>query len=968
MRLISFAILLTAPWAARAADPREQFFESKIRPALLKYCSECHAGTKTKGGLSLDGKAGWEKGGDSGPAVVPGKPDDSLLIKAIRRTGELHMPPGDPLPGAVTRDFEKWVADGAFDPRKPVPTRPTLDQARGHWAFRPLPAPDPAPLTDRIDAAILAGLKEKGLDRSPPADARVLVRRVFLDLLGVPPTPEDVATFLADPSDVGYARLVDRLLADPRYGERQARWWLDVARFAESSGYEHDNDRPHAYTYRDFVIRAFNADMPFDQFARWQIAGDRLAPEDRDAVAATGFLAAGVMNGQVTEREAEAARYEVLDDWVGTVGTAFFGLTVGCARCHDHKFDPIDAADYYRLAAYFAPSVRTHRNAYLDPSAARAAIERRRQTLADLAARRTEFEQKAASRPGEAWRASRPDAPAPPWLTLTPAEHSFARHPADGSPGHLLAQFDDRSLGFRSVNGPVGPIQVKFRTRLTGLRYLRVEALTDDALPNFGPGTGDRGNFSASFALTVTDAAGQPKPVKLDRVGSTTGDKPGGSSWGVGGKHTGQNQAVVFRLGSDVGSDKGVTLELTINSPGDSPAARQVIGRFRVGVATADSDPDPLGFDMPHDQYAQGVAELDGPHLTPAVLALYCLTDPEWVRLRREEYAAGWAWTRPAYEVSFGVADGAIPYRMMIQGPDRYPSVHVLSRGDPERKSAVAAPAPLPVLTRPGATTGRGGDRADLARWLTDSATGAGALTARVAVNRIWQTHFGRGIVGTPSDFGTQGDPPTHPALLDELAAAFARDGWSAKRLHRAIVMSRTYRQAGEPRSTAAAIDPENALLWRFPPRRLEAEAIRDSWLAVSGRLDASMFGPGTLDERSTRRSVYFTVKRSRLIPMLTAFDWPEALTGIGRRPTTVVAPQALLVMNHPEVRASARAVADRTSGQDDAMAVARIFDRVLARPPTPAERDACLAFLKTGDRADLVQTLFMTNEFVTLR
>ncbi|MBX7106405.1 MAG: PSD1 and planctomycete cytochrome C domain-containing protein [Gemmataceae bacterium] len=966
MRRLAVVLLLLLQFPTPAADPGVEFFENRIRPALVTHCYSCHSGQKTKGGLALDSAAGWKKGGESGPAIEPGKPDDSRLIQAIRQTGELKMPPAGPLPAAVVRDFEKWIAQGATDPRTgPVPGV-SLEEARNRWSYRPLP-PKPAESLDAfIDRQINSALTAKGLKLSPPADPRLLIRRLYLDLLGVPPTPEEVAKFVADSSDAGYARLVDALLADPRFGERQARHWLDVARFAESGGYEHDNDRPHAYTYRDFVIRAFNSDLPFERFVQWQIAGDELRPGHPDAVPATGFLAAGLMNGQVTEREVDKERYEVLDDWVSTVGTAFLGLTVGCARCHDHKFDPIATADYYRLAAYFQPASRACMNVYRDPEQARKTIEEHQRQLASLSAKRRQYEQAMTSR-AEQWVAGRATPPAPPWLTLTASDTGFGKTRRGLTSDHDLTRQDDGSYLFTRLNGDVGPFTLVFDVPVAGIRHLRIEALTHDTLPNFGPGLGDRGQFNMQCSVSYQQESQPSQMVKIEKAGATTGDKPGGAGWSVPVKSAGKSHAVVYRFAEPVGASGGGKLSVKISCPGDSPSGRVTIGRFRIAVATTEAAPEILDIAIPAEVYSSGAKDLADGRMSPAAASLFHLVDADWRRLAGEEQAALRDWKRPPYSVVFAVTQTPLPYRLMVQGPDCHDTTHILLRGDPNKKSEVARPTPLPLLTKSNSPTAEG-RRADLANWLTDEKNGAGALVARVAANRVWQTHFGQGIVSTSNDFGMQGDSPTHPELLDALAADLIAHGWSLKHLHRAIVLSRAYRQASEHVPDAAKADPGDRLYWRYPPHRLEAEAIRDSWLAVSGRLDPRMFGPGTLDEASTRRSIYFTIKRSKLIPLLAAWDWPEALTGIGRRPTTTVAPQALQMLNHPEVRKAATAVAESLREESDEVAITRMFERVLGRSPKPDEAGAATAFLKSADRAQLVQTLFMTNEFVTLR
>jgi len=581
------------------------------------------------------------------------------------------------------------VAGDEVRPNEPTQVRKLGGIAGPFWSFQPLATGAAPQVADDgwartpIDRFVLAKLEEKGL--SPNADAhwRDLVRRTHLDLLGLPPDPQVVSRFLADPSHEALDELVERLLSSPHHGQRWARHWLDVARFAESGGFEHDTDRPHAYHYRDFVIRALNADMPFDQFVRWQIAGDELAGDMWLALTATGFLVAGVFPSQITEVEFEQARYDQLDDMAATTGVAFLGLTVGCARCHDHKYDPISTQDYYR--------------------------------------------------------------------------------------------------------------------------------------------------FLANFTTTV--------PSEVELTAGTAG-----------------------------------------------------------GRVTAEENP-PL-------------ALIASEGLTP---------------------------------VKNQSAERGYPYF--------YPEAHFLHRGDPKQKQGIAQPGFLQVLRRdkgtddwqirPPENSRLSFRRASLANWITDAEQGAGYLVARVIVNRLWQHHFGRGIVSTSNDFGRQGARPTHPELLDWLAQRLIDSGWSLKAMHRLILASRVYRQSSHYDPDDAGIDPENQLFWRFHYRRQEAETVRDSMLAVSGLLDQTMFGSGTLDEGMRRRSIYFTVKRSQLIPSMQLLDMPESLVSIGTRSSTTIAPQALMFLNSLQARSCAEGMAGRIVGQgavaEDEI-VRRGYQLTLSREPADHE------------------------------
>jgi len=991
--VLSCVIAIANPWTyVRANDPGIDFFESKIRPVLVEHCYKCHShqSKMTKNGLALDSATGWRNGGDSGPAIVPTKPSESLLVKAIRYGDEsLQMPPAGKLPDAVIADIEKWIAMGAPDPRTTViGTAMTAEQAKKWWAFQPMSHSSLGGSLSvngmRIDELIKTKLTDKQLSRNPPTDPRTLVRRIYLDLWGLPPTPYQVNEFVESASRNRLStveKLIDHLMSSPHFGERWGRHWLDVARFAESSGYEHDNPRHNAYQYRDFVIEAFRRDLPFDKFVQWQIAGDELAPDEPMALKATGFLAAGLMNGQVTEREALKERYEVFDDWIGTTGTAFLGLTVGCARCHDHKFDAIATKEYYRLAANFTSAVRNNMNVPRDVTDFRRGSAVHERQIEELAEQCRRFE-KSALPLAKSWRAKSPEPPAPPWLTITADEFKSGKTFRGLETDLDLTQQPDGSYLFTRINSDVGPMSFTISSTLEKIAYIRLEALTDESLPNFGPGFGEHGDFRVNVSMKVapTGDGAKAKSIKMEKIKATTGDKPGGVSWTVNSKHSGHDQAVVFKLLEPIGTADGAKLTITLQCPPDTDSGRLTIGRFRIGIAAIDSDPDPLGPQMAHDEYVQGLSDFVDDKLTPALVRLFCLTNAEWQQLDLAARDAQRNWKRPPYDVSFGVTEGVIPYRMKIQGPDLYDLTHVLKRGDPNKPDVVAEPGVLSFLVRgdlsrwykPPPTGSRTSHRrAALARWLTDVENGAGALTARVIVNRLWQHHFGRGLVNTPSDFGAQGDKPTHPELIEYLASELIRSGWSLKHVHRLILTSATYQQSSDANKAGQQVDPESTLLWRYPPHRLEAEAIRDCLLAVSGRLDPKPMGPGSLDEKMTRRSVYFTVKRSKLIPALVQLDWPEALSGVGKRTTTTVPTQALWMLNNPQVRECAAALAAKLEGKSDNEAISIAYELCVSRPPTSSERDAALGFLKSGNgdsRTDFVHTLFMLQEFVTIR
>jgi hypothetical protein len=806
-----------------------ELFARHVRPLLAEHCLKCHGGDKTRSGLDLTTREALLKGGDNGPVVVPNDAKASRLYQLAAHLDEPHMPPkGARLGAEQLARLAAWIDLGAPYDRPlveragPAAKKPmtVTDEDRRFWSFRPLAQPTPPAVKgpawcrSPLDAFVLRKLEEKGLAPTPEADRRTLIRRAYFDLVGLPPTPAEVEAFVHDPSPRAYEALVDRLLASPHYGERWARHWLDLARFAESHGFEHDYDRPTAYHYRDFVIKALNRDLPYDTFVRWQIAGDELAPDDPLALTATGFLAAGVHSTQITISQVEKERYDELDDIVRTAGTAFLGLTVGCARCHDHKYDPIPTKDYYRLLSTFTTTVRTEVEVDFDPAATRKA--------------RAQFD----------------------------AEH-------------------DRLVAARR-------------------QYERTQL-----------------------------------PAKLD-------------SWLA----ANPRPAV---------------------TPAPPEKVRPVLNA-KPGAKPSDAD-------------------------RAALLAWFRITDKEWQRLNKqvEEHAKARERLVPKALIC---SEGLKPVRLHSQGADFLQQTHFLKRGDPNQKDGVATQGFLQVLARapegekhwqvpppPGWRTSY--RRLSLARWLTDVDQGAGHLLARVIVNRLWQHHLGRGIVGTPSDFGLQGERPTHPELLDFLARQLIANGWRLKPIHKLILTSAAYRQGTAFDANKSHVDPDNRLLWRRTPRRLEAEVIRDALLAVSGTLDARPFGPGTLDPNQKRRSIYFFVKRSQLVPTMVLFDGPDALQGIEQRTTTTIAPQALLLMNSTMVRGCAEGLARRIAlaGEKGLPAAVREgYTTALGRAPTAKELASSVAFVREqqasyrgdGKRdarhlalTDFCQVLMDLNEFI---
>ena len=1004
------------------------FFESKIRPVLVEQCYSCHsqeAATKgkLKGGLYLDSKEGLQRGGDTGPALSSKHTEESLILKALRYE-EYEMPPSGKLSANIIEDFERWVAQGAIDPRRaaePIKQKAMdLESGRKFWSLQPLGSIRPASGAHPVDAFILAAQGAKDLTPSEMADPRVLVRRAWFDLLGIPPTPGELQEAIASlgvpegqkgtVSAVAWSALIDRLLERPEYGERWARHWMDIARFAESFGYEQDYDRPNAYHYRDFLIRAFNQDMPFDQMARWQIAGDELAPENPLAWMATGFLGAGAFPTQLTEREFESTRYNELDDMTATTSVAFLGLSIGCARCHDHKFDPISSEDYYRFAASFTAAIRSEKTLDLDPEANRKIAADHKLKLEEL--RRELMAYEAEQLPLELAKfiSQRGNDPAKslndPWRNLRGELESSA-----------ASQFKLQTDGsYLAIGDAPNQDKITFTAALPAGQWtaLRIEALADPTLPRQGPGRADNGNFALGN-LTVEHLAKDQEPTKLvleqpqathqqnaDSLSIAASiDADLVSGWAIDGQ-IGKSQAAVFRIANAISTVESDRLRMTLLF--HHPNAKHAMGRMRFSISKAPSPPIEVGGDAPPADVLEAIAqiaeklpmtkELPSSDAWKTALAWYKSVDPQWSQLNSKLTKLerdGPALRRTNVLVTTE-GEPHVPHHADGRGyPHFYPETHLLRRGDVDQKVSVVspgfpkvflkdlnAPAELTWADSTKSNSKSSYRRAALAKWLTDTTDGTGALVARVIVNRLWQHHFGRGLVATPNDFGSTGQKPTHPELLDWMAQELIDQGWKLKALHRHLMTSQTYMQTNRrPEDPRLKSDPDNLLWWHRPPRRLEAESIRDSMLVVSGLLDRTMYGPGTLDPNMKRRSIYFFIKRSQLIPMMMLFDWPEPLVSIGQRQTTTIAPQALAFMNNPIARAAAEALSNQIS---DVQQIDEVFLKVLSRSPTDAERQAAFRFIAQAQKtrqeqnvpqpekmaiADFCQILLCANEFI---
>ncbi len=1015
-------LLLAGLWAAGgersrgeepALDPRGVEVFEGLRETLVHRCAGCHGAGSTEGGLDLTTREKLLAGGGRGPAIVPGKATESLLYRLAAKLEEPHMPEeGASLGDDELARLAEWIDRGApFDKplvtdesRGPWTERTIAPEARDQWPFTKLAAvpvpgldgtPGPADAAGwcrtPIDRFILARLVEAGLTPAPEADRRTLRRRIAFDFTGLPATPEEIRAFVDDADPAAWDRVVDELLARPAFGERMAQDWLDVARYAESFGYEQDYDRPHAFRYRDFVVGAFNDDLPFDTFLRWQLAGDELAPDVPAARMATGFLAAGAFPTQLTEKEFESARSGEIDDMVSTVGTAMLGLTIGCARCHDHKFDPVPQADYYRLAATFTSTIRSNVAIEVAPERHRAALAAWQEEVDRAVAERRRIEVEELPGRFDAWIGSwSPEsaAAAPAWRLGNVVEAS-----RPGGTG--FERLGDGSLRAGGEPGENETYSFVIDVPLDEIASLRLDALPDPALPRGGPGRVAHGNFALSNLVVTAaplvagadDAAPAQVPIAAARadysqpgldVAGAFDDHPT-SAWAID-PHVGMPHVAVFDFRSPVrhpgGSRVTVTMDFRTN-------VRHAIGRPRLSFSAAAGQPavpvadgaDPVG---PGEaarvgellaRSPRGEAELaELRRLQPRFDAAWLAADARVTSLER---------ARPQPETAMALVAGdglkPIPHHADDRGyPHAYPETWFLRRGDVRLREGVATPGVLQVLFRgsegdqpfptlPGEgippQAGALGRRAALARWITDVDHGAGSLAARVIVNRLWQHHFGTGLVATPSDFGAQGGAPSHPELLEWLAGELVRGGWKLKPIHRLIVESAVWRQSSGRAGPSDEVDPRNRLLSRYERRRLDAEAIRDTLLSLSGTLDPTMGGRAGGDDTSPRRSLYLDVKRSRPSPFLRAFDAPDRVTGQGARAITTTAPQSLLLMNAPAVRGWAERFAARVVAEpfrfvddvptDDLAPIHTAYARALGRSPTPEELADARAFLE---------------------
>jgi mono/diheme cytochrome c family protein len=895
--------------SAKPDASRVEFFEGKVRPVLEAHCLGCHGAMKQKAGLRLDSRAALMKGGDSGPTVEVGKPEASRLIEAVNHSADVRMPPKGKLKDSEVAALAQWVRDGAIWPestsevRPPAPStgRAITADDRNFWAYRPVQNPPIPSVKDEswprgtIDRFVLNSMDEKDLHPVGRADKRALIRRATFDLIGLPPTAEEVEAFVADDSSEGFAKVVDRLLANPHYGERWGRHWLDVARYGEDQAHTFEARMyPNGYKYRDWVVKALNEDKPYDQFVVEQVAGDLIEGPGREArLAALGFFALGpVYYG--------GAVYDELDDRVDTLTRGFLGLTVACARCHDHKFDPIPTSDYYALAGIFSS---TSYKEY--PSAPPETVEAFDKGQAVIKAKTAEI---AAYQKAEATRWS-------------------ASSAASDSSRYMVGAW---TLTNRQKTKP--DLATAEFAKTEGLEAL----FLDRWVKYLEPKPDDKRPYLARWRKLVE---GQDPKVDLSSNEPIKAEVA---------KVAGAFQSYIKTTQALRDAIEGHRVALMAVSAEGSPPSTPVFSGPEAEVLREVASVDGL-FGLPKDQVEK--------HLVGESKAGLRAKKAELETLKKE--------APPKYPVYHSLAEGAKPANMKV-----------FLRGNPATPGAEAARRFLSILSpedSPGfATSGSG--RLELARAI---ASPDNPLTARVMVNRVWEHHFGRGLVATPSNFGKMGERPSHPALLDYLAHKFVANGWSLKSLHREIMLSSTYQLAATNDLANAEVDPDNIFLWRANRRRLEIEPWRDSMLSVSGNLDETLGGPSAdlNSSANKRRTFYARVSRHSLDGLLRLFDFPDPNITSDKRTVTAVPLQQLFVLNSEFMERQAKALAARLAGGsgDDAAKVRRAFPLLYARPATDREVAMAIEFLGSSDEPkpmlsrweQFAQVLLGSNEFL---
>jgi hypothetical protein len=950
-----FAVFCSAAFASSgllAASTNKVDFTRDIQPILSQKCLSCHGPRKQEGHLRWDNMESAIAGGEHGPDIVVGNSARSRVIQMVTSTDpDLVMPQkGDPLTAAQIGLLRAWIDQGA-----PWPASASVQIADGrhHWAFTP-PTRPPLPIVKNkkwprnpIDDFVLARLEAEKLTPSPEADRPTLLRRLSLDLTGLPPTIREIQDFVADRAPDAYERQVERLLASPHYGECWARHWLDAAHYADSNGYEKDLARS-IWPYRDWVINAYNRNMPFDQFAIDQLAGDLLPGSTVEDKVATGFLRNSMLNEE-GGIDPEQFRIQGIIERMDVLGKAFLGLTINCCQCHNHKFDPISQREYYQLFAFLnnddEPEMEIPDK---ETEAARQAIERKIAGMEeDLLAQNPGIPDKMAEWEKQMTAMERQ------WTVLDPSAYY-------GAVGTKFIKLEDKSLLAGGSNPGVSEYIVTCKTTLKGITAFRIEALTDPNLPYNGPGRAGNGNFVLSeftvqlatneVALTNATAdysqSGFPVAAAIDgtttnKIGWAVGDLPG---------RLNQDRQAVFETQQPLGDGEETILKFTLNqSFGDE----HTIGRFRISATTG---PLPVQAD-PLSAGARQVLSVPRAQRTAAqereLFGFYRPTDPQFAEANKkiDEEQARWP---------------AAPTTLVLAARDQPRQTHIFTRGDWQKPGDLVTPG-VPSILNP-LPHDQPLNRLTLAKWLVDKRN---PTLARVIVNRIWQEYFGRGLVVSAEDFGTQGDRPTHPELLDWMAVEFMEHGWDVKHIQRLIAGSATYRQSSVIAPRMWERDQYNQLLARGPRTRVDAEIIRDIALSAGGLLDERVGGasvyppipdgvmalgygaPMTWETKAKdryRRAMYTFVKRSVPYPSLQVFDAPTGESPCPRRIRSNTPLQALTTLNDPVFVEAAQAMALRIwnqGGNNDRARINYAFELCTGRKPRPREAATISSLLR---------------------
>lgn len=963
--MLTPSVLVATAFAADPA-PAAIDFVRDVQPILVEHCYQCHGPDKQEGGLRLDRRAAALAGGDTGPWLVAGQSGASEIVRRISATDDERMPPPDaqskPLSAEQVAKISSWIDAGAVWPESQA--------GSNHWSFQPIVRPSlPAVraeswVRDAIDRFVLAQLEARGLTPSPEADRFTLIKRLKHDLLGLPPTVEEVETFVADTSPTAYEQLVDRLLDSPRFGERWGRRWLDQARYADSDGYEKDNPRPDAWRYRDWVIEAINADLPLDRFTIEQLAGDLLPSAGSNQRLATAFHRQTLTNTE-GGADQEQFRVEAIFDRVATTGTVWLGLTVGCAQCHSHKYDPISQQEYYQLFAFFNNGDESETEVPLSGEP----LSRWMQEKADAEQKLGQLKPKFAKLRTEllaklpVWEAELQSAAKQP-LEFHPVELLEAQ----SSAGAEIKILSDGSYLVAGKNPEIDKVTIKARSDLGAITGFRIEALAHDSLGGRGPGRTEHGNFvlsefrafAASSPEIKTDHRVPLKHAEADFFQSgfppasvIDGKEPTG--WAVV-PQTGRDHWLLVTLDKPIQGSETPWLQLVLSQ---NHGLKHTLGRFRV-MAVTGSDP-LLGIPQPVRDALALAADKRSSQQAAAIEDHYVRQDAKARELSEqiEELAARVA-DRPVMKA-----------RVLAQRTEKPRASHVLERGDFLRPASAVEPGtPAMISALTPRATGTA-DRLDLAMWLVDPAN---PLTRRVMVNQLWSGLFGRGIVRTMNDFGARGEQPTHPQLLDWLAEELLERRWSRKEMIRLIVSSAAYRQASATRIELAESDPLNDLFHRQNRYRVDAEVVRDLSLAVAGLLSDKIGGPSVYPplapdiaalsyannfkwvnssgEDRYRRGMYTFFKRTAPHPNLTAFDCPDANTTCVERRTSNTPLQALTTLNNECFVEAAQAMARRvlTSGAaDDQQRLTLALRWCVSRPPTRGEVPAFAELLSVA-------------------